>query len=143
MLLNARSEVFIARRNDVPGGAWQMPQGGIDKEENPKQAAYRELKEEIGTDNADMIAESNRWLYYDLPNDVARKAWGGRWRGQRQKWFVMLFKGQDADIDLATSHPEFDAWRWASVHELESLAVSFKKKLYASLLGEFAVVFRD
>jgi putative (di)nucleoside polyphosphate hydrolase len=143
MLVNTRTEIFIARRNDVPGEAWQMPQGGIDHGETPKQAAFRELKEEIGTDNAEIIAESRHWLYYDLPQDLAKKAWGGRWRGQRQRWFVMLFKGEDAEIDLATGHPEFDAWRWASVHELESLAVSFKRQLYISLLAEFAAVFRD
>lgn len=141
MLINARSEVFIARRNDVPGDAWQMPQGGIDRGENPRRAAYRELKEEIGTDNAKIIAESKRWFYYDLPADLANKAWDGRWKGQRQKWFVMRFAGEDSEIDLATRHPEFNAWRWASVSEIESLAVAFKRKLYLSLLEEFAPVF--
>jgi putative (di)nucleoside polyphosphate hydrolase len=143
MLVNARSEIFIARRNDLPGGAWQMPQGGINRGESPKQAAYRELKEEIGTNNAEVLAEASRWLYYDLPEGLLGRVWGGRWKGQRQKWFVMLFKGTDAEIDLATRHPEFNAWRWASVHELEHLAVPFKQKLYASLLGEFATIFRD
>jgi putative (di)nucleoside polyphosphate hydrolase len=143
MLINGRSEIFIAKRNDVAGEAWQMPQGGIDRGETSRQAAYRELKEEIGTDNAEIIAESNHWLYYDLPEELANKAWGGRWKGQRQKWFVLLFKGEDSEINLATRHPEFDAWRWASISELESLAVSFKKGLYVSLLGEFASVFRD
>jgi 8-oxo-dGTP pyrophosphatase MutT (NUDIX family) len=147
MLINARSEIFIARRNDVPGNAWQMPQGGIDRGESPKQAAYRELKEEIGTDNAEVVAESTHWLYYDLPDDVARKVWGGRWKGQRQKWFVMRFKGDDTEINLATSHPEFDAWRWAAIDEVEALAVSFKRKLYVSLLtslrGFFAAATTD
>ncbi len=143
MLINLRTEIFVARRNDIPGEAWQMPQGGIDGGETPKQAAFRELKEEIGTDNAEVIAESKHWFYYDLPAELAKKAWGGRWRGQRQKWFVMLFKGEDAEINLATAHPEFDAWRWVAVHELETLPVSFKKPLYASLLGEFATIFRD
>jgi putative (di)nucleoside polyphosphate hydrolase len=143
MLINERTEIFIARRNDVPGEAWQMPQGGINRGETPKQAAFRELREEIGTDHAEIIAESKHWFYYDLPEDLAKKAWGGRWRGQRQKWFVMLFRGKDAEIDLATEYPEFDAWRWVEVHELESLAVSFKKRLYVSLLGEFAAIFRD
>jgi putative (di)nucleoside polyphosphate hydrolase len=143
MLINLRTEIFIARRNDLPGEVWQMPQGGIDRDETPKQAAFRELKEEIGTDNAEVIAESKHWFYYDLPADLAKKAWGGRWRGQRQKWFVMLFKGDDAEINLATANPEFDAWRWVAVHELQALPVSFKKRLYASLLGEFAAIFRD
>jgi putative (di)nucleoside polyphosphate hydrolase len=143
MLINSQSQIFIARRNDVPGGAWQMPQGGIDHGETARAAAYRELREEIGTSNAEIITESQDWLYYDVPEDVAKKAWGGRWKGQRQKWFVMLFKGSDADINIATDHPEFDAWRWAPVQELESLAVSFKKKLYLSVLGQFAEIFRD
>jgi putative (di)nucleoside polyphosphate hydrolase len=143
MLVNGRNEVFIARRNDVPGEAWQMPQGGIDRGETPRQAALRELKEEIGTANADIIAESNRWLYYDLPEDLAKKAWGGRWKGQRQKWFVMLFRGDDAEINLATEHPEFDVWRWVAANDLESLAVTFKRQLYVSVLGEFASIFRD
>jgi 8-oxo-dGTP pyrophosphatase MutT (NUDIX family) len=143
MLINSRNQIFIARRNDVPGEAWQMPQGGVDRNETLERAAFRELKEEIGTDNAEVVTQSKQWLYYDLPGDLAKKAWGGRWRGQRQKWFVMMFKGDDAEINLATKHPEFDAWRWVSVHELESLAVPFKRQLYVSLLREFAVIFRD
>jgi mutator protein MutT len=135
ILINAQSEVFIARRNDVRGEAWQMPQGGIDADETPEQAAYRELKEEIGTDNARIVAESTRWLYYDFPEELAKKTWGGRWKGQRQKWFVMLFDGEDAEINVATANPEFDAWRWAAMDEVEALAVSFKRKLYVSLLA--------
>jgi putative (di)nucleoside polyphosphate hydrolase len=138
-LVNRRNEIFIARRNDIED-AWQTPQGGIDGRESPEQAAFRELKEEIGTDNAEIIAASNGWLYYDVPEDIARKAWGGRWKGQRQKWFVMLFTGTDAEINLATEHPEFDAWRWATVAELTSLAATFKKDLYASLLEEFSSI---
>lgn len=140
MLVNARNEIFMARRNDVPGEVWQMPQGGIDRGETPGQAALRELKEEIGTNRAEIIAESKRWLYYDLPAELAQKAWHGRWRGQCQKWFVMRFTGKDDEINLATHHPEFDAWRWTTMQELGSLAVSFKKHLYATLLGEFAMV---
>ncbi len=143
MLVNMRNEIFIARRNDVPGKAWQMPQGGIDRDETPREAALRELKEEVGTANAEIIAESTRWLYYDLPEDFAKRAWGGRWKGQRQKWFVMLFRGEDAEINLATEHPEFDAWRWVAASDLESLAVTFKRHLYVSVLGEFAAIFRD
>jgi 8-oxo-dGTP pyrophosphatase MutT (NUDIX family) len=139
MLINANCEIFIARRNDVSGDAWQMPQGGIDAGETPRAAAYRELREEIGTDNVELIAVSRNWLYYDLPEDVVKKAWGGRWKGQRQRWFLMLFKGTDAEINVRTTpHPEFDRWRWASIDELASLAVSFKKKLYLSILAQFA-----
>jgi len=143
VLINKRGDVFIARRNDVRGNAWQMPQGGIDQGETPDRAAFRELKEEIGTDNAKLVAQSKQWLYYDVPASIAKKAWSGRWKGQRQKWFLMLFTGSDSEIDVATNHPEFDSWRWTSVDELESLAVSFKKKLYASLLEEFAPLIRS
>jgi putative (di)nucleoside polyphosphate hydrolase len=143
MLLNARGDIFIGRRADVQGEGWQMPQGGIDGRESPREAAMRELEEEIGTDNAEIIAESGRWLTYDVPEEFARKAWAGRWKGQRQKWFVMLFKGADSDIDPQSNHPEFNAWRWVRVNELPALAVSFKRQLYLDVIGEFPAIFRD
>ena len=143
LLLNDRGEIFVGRRNDVAEDAWQMPQGGIDDGESPRDAALRELKEEIGTDHVEVLAESPRWLYYDVPEEFCVKAWAGRWKGQRHKWFVMLFKGQDAEINVATAHAEFNAWRWASVHELSAIAVSFKRRLYDALLGEFPGIFRD
>ena len=143
VLLNTRSEVFVGRRADLKEDAWQMPQGGIDPGETPQQAAFRELKEEIGTDNADVIAESRGWFQYDVPPELAPKRWAGRWNGQRQKWFVMLFRGTDADINLAVNYPEFDAWRWVSVNNLPDLAVSFKRELYRDVIGEFATIFRD
>jgi 8-oxo-dGTP pyrophosphatase MutT (NUDIX family) len=138
MLVNARCEIFIARRNDIAGDAWQMPQGGVDRGETPRAAAYRELREEIGTDKVEVIAQSRDRLYYDLPEDIIAKFWGGRWKGQRQKWFLMRFRGVDADINLeATTHPEFNSWRWASIEELETLVISFKKKLYLSVIDQF------
>jgi putative (di)nucleoside polyphosphate hydrolase len=143
MLLNRRGEVFVARRIDVGHESWQMPQGGINNAEMPRQAALRELREEIGTDNVEIIAGSTGWFYYDVPSSMAQKAWAGKWLGQRQKWFVMIFKGKDSDIDLTTEHPEFDAWRWVSVQELSTLAVSFKRQLYVDVMGEFATLFRD
>ena len=143
VLLNARNEVFVGRRKDMNDDAWQMPQGGINRGEAPRAAARRELREEIGTDDAEIIAESSAWLYYDVPTEFAQKAWQGRWRGQRQKWFVMLFKGKDTDINVATEHPEFDSWRWVPMRELSNLAVSFKRQLYKDVLGEFATIFRD
>jgi putative (di)nucleoside polyphosphate hydrolase len=141
VLINSRGEVFVGRRVDID--AWQMPQGGINRGESPRQAALRELEEEIGTDNVEIVAESEKWLYYDVPEKLARKAWQARWRGQRQKWFVMLFKGMDSDINIATSQPEFSAWRWSSVAELSALAVSFKRQLYLNVLGQFPTIFRD
>ena len=138
MLLNRRRQVFVARRTDMRAmPAWQMPQGGIDPGETPLEAALRELEEEIGTAKAEFLAESRAWLSYDLPAELACKVWGGRYRGQRQKWFVMRFIGSDADIDLATEHPEFDAWRWAAPEELPQLIVSFKRQLYIDILTEF------
>jgi putative (di)nucleoside polyphosphate hydrolase len=132
VLLNRPGKVFVGRRIDLTEDAWQLPQGGIDPGETPRSAALRELKEEIGTDNVEVIAESSDWLSYDLPGEIAGKAWGGRWQGQRQKWFVMLYLGRDEEIHLATEHPEFSAWR-----EVPSLAVSFKRRLYRSLVREF------
>lgn len=137
VLLNRAGHVFVGRRVDVAEEAWQPPQGGIDGGETPLAAALRELKEEIGTDGVEVIAESRGWITYDVPEELAQKAWGGRWHGQRQKWFVMLFLGRDDEIDIATDHPEFSAWRWVPLHQLPSLAVDFKRQLYARLAREF------
>lgn len=137
VLLDARGLVFVARRIDTPG-AWQLPQGGVDQGEKPRQAALRELEEEIGTNKAEIIAKSADWLSYDLPAHLVGKVWKGRYRGQSQRWFLMRFTGTDADIDLAASgHPEFDAWRWAPIGELPSLIVPFKRPLYEQLVAEF------
>lgn len=137
MLLNAENKVFVAQRIDTRTEAWQMPQGGIDEGEDPLKALFRELKEEIGTDKADIIAEMQDWLYYDLPLDLQQKLWDGRYKGQRQKWFLCRFLGQDSDIHLETEHPEFLAWRWADIDELPDLAISFKKHIYQELIKHF------
>jgi putative (di)nucleoside polyphosphate hydrolase len=138
MLLNGVNEVFIAHRIDMPlMPAWQMPQGGIDEGETPRQAALRELKEEIGTDKAEILGESRMWLTYEVPVELAAGLWGGRYRGQRQKWFAMRFTGSDADIDLATEHPEFDAWKWIAPERLPEVIVPFKRQLYIDVLVEF------
>ncbi|WGR91825.1 RNA pyrophosphohydrolase [Bradyrhizobium sp. ISRA443] len=143
VLLNTHGEVFVGRRADLKDDAWQMPQGGIDNGETPQQAALRELKEEIGTDKADVLAESRGWFRYEVPAELAPKKWAGHWKGQRQKWVVMLFRGTDSDINLATKHPEFDAWRWVPIRDLPELAVSFKRQLYLDVIGEFTTIFRD
>jgi putative (di)nucleoside polyphosphate hydrolase len=138
MLLNRHGEVFVGRRIDMPVmPAWQMPQGGIDPGETPRQAAMRELEEEIGTAKAVLLGESRVWLKYDLPIELAGGIWGGRYRGQQQKWFVMRFIGSDADINLATEHPEFDAWQWVAPERLPDLIVPFKRQLYIDILAEF------
>jgi putative (di)nucleoside polyphosphate hydrolase len=138
MLLNAEGAVFVAQRIDMPSDAWQMPQGGIDKGETPIEAAWREMKEEVGTDRAELLAESRDWFTYDLPRELAARLWRGRFRGQRQKWFVFRFTGTDADIDITShNHPEFSTWRWVAMNELPSLIVPFKRQLYQQLVDEF------
>jgi putative (di)nucleoside polyphosphate hydrolase len=139
MLLDREGRVFVGRRIDTPE-AWQMPQGGIDPGESPRQAALRELAEEVGTNKAEIIAETKDWLRYDLPPGLQGNAWGGLYRGQEQKWFAMRFLGGDGDIDLATHHPEFDAWRWVTAADLAALIVPFKRSLYEAVLREFAPI---
>lgn len=136
MLLSPMNRVFVAQRIDLASDAWQMPQGGIDKGESPREAARRELKEEIGTDKAEFLAESRNWLTYDFP-PALRERFRGRFAGQQQKWFAMRFTGTDADIDLDTDHPEFKAWKWAAPEELPRLIVPFKRQVYVDVLEEF------
>lgn len=114
-----------------------MPQGGIDEGEDPRATALRELAEEIGTNNATMLAESREWLSYDLPNHLVPTVWDGKFRGQMQKWFCMRFEGTDAEINLNTPHPEFCAWQWVMPHMLPDLIVPFKRNLYSKVLVEF------
>jgi putative (di)nucleoside polyphosphate hydrolase len=135
ILLNEEDQVFIAKRID--SGGWQMPQGGIDPNETPEQAVLRELKEEIGTDNVKILEESKDWYFYDLPPYLSKHLWGGRYRGQRQKWFLLRFLGHEEDINLDTETPEFIDWKWIEVRDLPSIAVSFKKDTYENLLREF------
>jgi putative (di)nucleoside polyphosphate hydrolase len=136
-LFDARGMVFAAERIDTPG-AWQMPQGGLDKGEEPWPAALRELKEEIGTAKAERLHETD-WLRYELPPHLVGHVWHGKYRGQEQKWFAARFTGTDADIDLeADKHPEFRAWRWAALSELPDLIVPFKRELYVSVVTAFA-----
>jgi putative (di)nucleoside polyphosphate hydrolase len=140
MLFNRQGRIFVARRIDMPSEAWQMPQGGIDKNEDPRRAALRELKEEVGTDRAEIVAESAGWRPYDLPAELRGLLWGGRFRGQTQKWFLLRFTGSDADIDIATEHPEFLEWKWVELAEVPRLIVPFKRKIYEDVVAEFGPI---
>ena len=138
MLLNLEGLVFAAKRIDTIAEAWQMPQGGIDAGEDAREAALRELEEEIGTNKAEIIAESREWLSYDLPDHLVPKLWGGKYRGQTQKWFALRFTGSDSDINIATKHPEFSEWKWVPRDTLPDLIVPFKRELYIRVVEEFS-----
>lgn len=140
MLLSRDGQVFVGQRLDSTLEAWQMPQGGIDPGEDALEAAYRELWEETGVARAavEFIAEAPEELQYDLPDDLIGKVWKGKWRGQRQRWFLFRLTAGDEAIDIATAHPEFRAWRWIDAAELPHVIVPFKRALYARLLELFA-----
>jgi putative (di)nucleoside polyphosphate hydrolase len=140
MLLNREGKVFVAQRLDSTLEAWQMPQGGLDEGEDAEAGALRELEEETGIhpEHVEIIARCPAELTYDLPDDLVGKMWKGKWRGQRQIWFLCRFTGSDDDIDIATAEPEFRAWKWADPAELPVMIVPFKKKLYEDVLKAFA-----
>ena len=140
MLANREGHVFVGQRIDTETPAWQMPQGGIDAGETPREAALRELGEETGLRPGlvEVLAETSGWLHYDLPHEVVPRIWKGRFRGQRQKWVLMRFLGGDADVDIATEHPEFSRWRWLPPAQLLDSIVPFKRAVYSSVLDEFA-----
>lgn len=137
MLLNREGLIFVGKRIDQTVEGWQMPQGGIDDGEEPRQAAMRELKEEAGTDKAEIIAEMNDWITYDLPAHLVGVAFHGKYRGQRQKWFALRFLGDDGDIDLHAHEPEFSAWKWLTIEELPQVIVPFKRDSYAKIVTAF------
>ena len=138
ILLNEEKKVFVGKRIDIKSEAWQMPQGGINKDEKIENAAYRELYEETGIKKAKIILRSKKWFQYNIPLPLKKKLWKGKYRGQKQKWFVMKFKGNEKkDINLNMSKAEFCDWKWINLNELESLIVSFKKEIYKKILKEF------
>jgi len=139
MLLDRDGRVFVGQRVDTTLEAWQMPQGGIDPGEDARAAAFRELTEETGItpDKVELVAEAPGEFLYDLPPELVGHVWKGRWRGQRQRWFLLRFLGDDRDIDIATDHREFRAWRWADPADLPRLIVPFKRRLYEEVLAAF------
>jgi putative (di)nucleoside polyphosphate hydrolase len=151
MVLNRAGLVWIGQRSDAPGDAegrgawWQMPQGGIDDGEDPERAALRELHEETGMKTVEVVASVASWLTYDLPPELLGKAWGGRYRGQKQRWFLVRFSGPESEINIAPAaghQREFDAWRWAPAGELMELIVPFKRPVYAAVIAEFGPLAR-
>lgn len=139
MLINSEGKVFVAQRLDSTLEAWQMPQGGLDEGEDAEAGALRELEEETGIPPrlVEIIDRTGEELTYDLPDDLVGKMWKGRWRGQRQTWFLCRFLGRDEDVNLDTPHPEFRAWRWSDPDDLPGMIVPFKKKLYEAVLAAF------
>ena len=139
MLANRQGKIFVAQRLDSTLEAWQMPQGGLDEGEDPRDGALRELEEETGIHRGkvEVLASTPEPLLYDLPADLVGKLWKGKWRGQRQHWFLCRFLGEDSDVNIETEHPEFRAWKWADAEDLPTMIVPFKRKLYQDVLATF------
>ena len=137
MILNDDNKILVGKRMDHPSGHWQMPQGGIDENENPEEAVWREMHEEIGTKNVEYLDEINSWLNYDIPSNLSEKLWNGKYRGQTQKWLAYRFLGKNDEINIKTKNPEFIDWKWESHKNLPSLAVPFKRDIYLQVIAGF------
>ena len=140
ILINNENKVFVGKRIDNPKKFWQMPQGGINNNENLFQAAKRELKEETGITKIKLVKELDEWLIYNLPKNLLGKIWQGKYKGQKQKWFVMKFEGKDQEINVNTCSPEFLDWKWANPSELPKIVVNFKVDIYKKLLKELSKI---
>jgi len=137
-LLNKDKKLWVGKRIDFKSNFWQMPQGGIDNNESPREAMIRELGEEVGlTNNFDILGETKNWLNYHLPKELKEKVWNGKYIGQKQKWFACNFFGQDKEINLGAHKPEFSEWKWIDPHEVTKFVVPFKRKLYVNVLEAF------
>tara|TARA_Y100001970_G_scaffold290581_1_gene424829 strand:+ start:3130 stop:3600 length:471 start_codon:yes stop_codon:yes gene_type:complete len=134
IVLNNKNRVFVGKRKDNPIDKWQMPQGGVNNGEEFEEAMRRELKEETGIKNIEILKEINEWSEYELPNSLLGKIWRGKYRGQKQKWFIVRFLGNDDEINLETHKQEFIDWKWIDIENLTSVIVDFKKKVYEELL---------
>mgnify|MGYP001161285805 FL=1 len=141
VVINKDGLVFVGKRIDSNLNAWQMPQGGIEKGESPRNAGLREMKEEIGTNNVKLIGEMNDWLNYDIPKKLSSKLWNGKYRGQTQKWLAFRFMGNDDEINIGTEDPEFKEWKWEEHKKLVDLAVPFKRDIYKKIINEFSNLF--
>ena len=142
MILNESKDILVGRRLDHPSGYWQMPQGGIDENEIPKEAVWREMMEEIGTNKVELLKTSIQWIKYDIPKETLKTLpWGKKYIGQTQKWFAFKFIGDDKDINVETSNPEFSEWKWANVDSIINNIVPFKRKTYSIILEEFKDLF--
>lgn len=139
VLMNRDGLIFTGQRIDNPGAAWQMPQGGIDEGEKPRKAALRELWEETGInkDLVEFVDKTKGWINYDLPDELVGKIWRGRYRGQRQKWFLFRYLGEDAQVNIQTEHPEFSVWSWMPHRDVVEKIVPFKRSVYEAVFDAF------
>ena len=137
-LLNHENKIFVGKRIDNPTNSWQMPQGGVDKNESFLEAAKRELEEETSIQTVEVLKELNEWLTYNLPKNLLGKLWKGKYRGQKQKWFIMKFLGKNDEINIRTKRPEFLDWKWINSSDLPEVAVDFKVNIYKKMAKELA-----
>ena len=140
VLLNSDNKVFVGKRIDNPANFWQLPQGGVDKNEDLLCAARRELKEETNVESIELIKQIDDWLTYELPKNLLGKIWKGKYRGQKQKWFIMRFTGSEDEINIKTKNAEFKEWKWINTNQLINVVVSFKLNVYKSIIKELKIL---
>ena len=140
VLLNSKNKIFVGKRIDNPKKFWQMPQGGVDKNEGLIQAAKRELKEETSVKSVELIKELDEWFEYNLPNNLIGKVWKGKYKGQKQKWFIMKFLGNDKEINIKTKHPEFFEWKWIELDKITDVVVDFKLDVYKKIQEKVKII---